>query len=293
MAKKLTLLERLRAKEVSLVGRGANKKGRFPIQKQEIDVDEEMQELIAAVLGTEIDAEAKLAEVFEFEKAAPSPKAVAALKSALRIMDGFKEELPKDAMTKLAQLAGYPAPIPPKQQDPAPPEKDEGAGVGKNDHPDEVKKQLEAHAAEVEVLKGSNEALKASLDTMKDERDRTTWVAKAEKDLAHFPGKSTEELGAMLHDMAKFNAKTADDQFKAMAGVSKSIKESALLQAAGTGGAPPASGSPEDELNKMADELVMKSDADVDFYAAYSRVCKTTKGKALYAEMIKRQSSTH
>lgn len=259
-------------------------------------MDEEMQELIAAVLGTEVEAESKLGEVFDFEKAGLSPKAVAALKSALRIMNSFKAELPKDAMTKLAQLAGYPAPapIPPKQQDPAaPPEKDEGEGVAKNDLPAEVTKQLEAHAAEVEVLKSSNEALKTSLDAMKDERDRTTWIAKAEKDLTHFPGKSAEELGAMLHDMAKFNEKTADDQFKAMAGVSKSIQESALLQAAGTGGAPPASGSPEDELNKMTDELVMKSDAGVDWHTAYSRVLETTRGKALYTKVIEQQSSEH
>jgi hypothetical protein len=99
MTNKLTNLE---AVEVSLVPKGANKK-KFLLLKQEGGFT--MDEIMKACLELELENEQEVEEVLKAKKI--SPKAMSAVKGALRILSAFKDELPKDVMTTMAGLAGY------------------------------------------------------------------------------------------------------------------------------------------------------------------------------------------
>lgn len=308
MAKdELTQLSNLRAGEISVVRRGANKKKRFPIFKGEASMDEEMQEILKAVLETELEEEQKLAEVFK----ALSPKGMSAAKGALRILNAFKEEMPENVLNTLADLAGYPEPKKAQEKKPEEkepkmpfPEKKDAVAKAANELPDEVKAFVEplfkAYDAKIEALteqtKASEERANKTEEVLKAERDERQlgeWITKAENQLAFYPGKSSEELGKMLHTLAKADRKVADEQFETMKVAAETIEKSTLLTDVGlkrTGsGAPSAKAgtSAWEQIEKMADGIVEKSsDGLMDKPHAVTAVLKTERGKELYAQYL-------
>lgn len=286
--KQQTSLGGFKVPEVSIVDRGANKKKPFPIYKQESTMtQEEMETILKAVLETEIDEEKTLDELIA--KAEVSDKGKNAAKAALRILSGFKDEMPPELMKALGEVSGMSKQFPPK-----PDEEDEKKikkleaenkklkeeAVAKNKDGDEgkvpeaIQKQFDSLEAENKELKESNEKITKALDVQKDTAELAVWEGKAKDELAHFPGKSFEEIAKSLHALAKVDPKLAKEQFASMKAASDALKESEIFKARGGRGAD-AEGSVMEKIEKMADELLEKStDTDLTKEKAIGEVLK-------------------
>jgi hypothetical protein len=294
----LTALTDLRAGEVSLVTRGANMKKRFPIFKQERNMDEQSMTVLKSVLETEAETEATLEEVFKADKV--SKKGLDAVRGALRILNGFKDELLADVMKKLAAMAGYPPPGKEDEEDMYPkPGMKEGKGkdkVAKSDElPPEVRAILEpimkAQESQINALKEQVAKSDAALTKERDERELAVWVQKCEDELAFYPGKSSEDLGKMLYVLHKQDPKLAEEQFTSMKQASVTIEKSALLTDAGlkpTGTRTNvANGSAWETICKLADGIVQKSeDVAITKAKAMNLVLKGERGRELYAQYL-------
>lgn len=255
-------------------------------------MDEQSMTVLKSVLETEVDSEAQLEEIFKAEKV--SKKGLDAIRGALRILNGFKEELPKDVMKKLAAMAGY-APPGKEEEDEYPKPKD--GKVSKSDElPPEVKAIMEpilkAQSEQIEALKAQVAKSDEALSKERDERAMAGWVEKCEKELAFYPGKSSEDLGKMLHVLAKQDAKLAEEQFTSMKQASVAIEKSALLTDHGlkpgaSSRSSVATGTAWDAIQKMADGLVEKSEGGrLPRHVAVQQVLKTEQGKALYTQYL-------
>lgn len=235
MTEKITELTELKALEVSLVDAGANKKKRFPIFKQELDMDE----ILKAVLETEVDEEAKLGEWLE--KAKLSDKGKAAVTSVLRMLSAYKDELPKDVLDALAATVGYDK-AKAKKEEPKKEEDEEMTEekkeVKKEEMDPEVAAVMKAQATEMEALKAQNEQITKALRAETDARKLMEWTAKAEQELSHYPGKSAKELGLMLKTAEDKDPEFAKQQFEVLKSASVAFAASPILKEAGrTGGA--------------------------------------------------------
>ena len=281
---KINELTDLKALEVSLVDKGANKKKRFPITKeQDMELD---KEILEAVLKTEVDEEADLFEYLE--KAKLSPKGQNAVKAVLRMLNAYKDELPSDVLNKLADVAGYPAPKEAKKQKekedeyPAPKKKAKKPEEEEEMKEKEVKKELtpeaeeilKAQKTELDDLKKRNEEVTKALKEETDKRELDDWIRKAETDLAFYPGKNAQELGESLKKMADLDPEIAKTQFEAMKAASDALKESNVLKEAGDFGKS-TEGSAWSKIQKMAEGLVEKSaDAAFTKEKAVALVCE-------------------
>lgn len=314
MAKNLTLLTDLGTKEVSLVRRGANRKKRFPVFKSEEDMDEQMHDILEAVIETEAEGEDALIEAFEKQKI--SDRAMSAAKGALRILNAFKDEPGmKDAVTRLVELAGYPAPkAKAKDEDPCPKPKgadlsakqkkqeegDEGDGkrvkkshepgsaAGLDALPEEIRGQVETvfKAQDEQIQKALDRAEEAEkiLKAERDERQRQEFVAKAKDDLSHFPGASAEELGVMLKGLHDVNPELAEQQMQRMKAASEALKKSEVLGEVGKAGPDDTSGSAWDRVQKAAAGIVEKSDVLMTKEKAIAHILKSNP--KLYQEYL-------
>lgn len=90
-------LQGLEVKEVSLVDKAANKR-KFLLTKNE--GDQEMQEVFKELLETEAIGESKLKAIIK----CLSPEAGQAVTGALRLLQGFSDEIPMDVFTGLMKL---------------------------------------------------------------------------------------------------------------------------------------------------------------------------------------------
>ncbi|NIQ91030.1 MAG: hypothetical protein GWM98_04775 [Nitrospinaceae bacterium] len=285
--KGLTAL-RMLAGEIGLVKRGANKKKRFPITKSEDNMD--MTEAIKVVLESEAEGEEELDKVLKALDL--SEQGMAAAKGAHRLLKAFEDELPAGLVDKLAELAGM------KKQKEKEMDEEYKYPEAKKDEikkwfegiPDEVKKFVkfeepvepvqkgledmdeESKSKVEEILKSrddkiselekKNEELEKSQKAERDERELKDWIAKAEKDLSHYPGKSIEELGKDLKKLHDFDPDMATVQFEQMKTASETIKKSALLSEVGNKfpDMVGAGKSAWDEIVKLAESEIQKSD---------------------------------
>jgi len=284
--------------EVSLVGKGANKKKRFPICKEESAA---MNEIIDAVLKTEFAEEEKI--LSESVAKDLDEKAGAALTSAVRLFAGFKDVLPKDAVAVLAKAAGFPTEEPvakaavtcPKcgaefnveteteteTEGEMPTSKSmEGDAMS-----DEIRKELDE---QLTALRAENEQIRKSLKDEQDARVLATWKERVSKDLAHYPGKSFDEMAQSLKRLSDVDPSIAEDQFATMKAASAALALSPMLREAGRvnkGTEISADDSAWDKIVKMANGLVQKSaDINLTEAKAIDAVLKTEAGRKLYAE---------
>lgn len=301
---KLTSLTELHTQEVSLVDRGANKKKRFPIFKQENPMTD-FNEILKAVLETELDEESDLDSWVQ--KAQLSEKGVGAVKAALRILAAYKDELPGDTMDTLSQLAGFEKskPVETKKAKQAkacgPTNDEEEEEIMDEDKSKEVKKEFaglpEAVRAEVETvlksrddelaaLRARNEEITKALHTEKDIRELGEWVAKAEKDLSHYPGKSSRELGEMLKKLSDVDPTLAASQFDTMKSASDAMRDSVVLKEAG-GSFRDVTGSAWNKIEQLAEGIFEKSeDPKMTQQRAMAKALETPKGRKLYNEYL-------
>jgi len=224
-------------------------------------MDEQFNEILEAVLKTEVDEESQLSEWIA--KAKVSEKGIAALKSALRILSAYKDELPKDALDKLAAAAGYPAPLKAKGK-----KEDEEGGMDKKVKKEEAVSSeispetqaiFKAQEVEINALKERNAEIQKALHEEKTRRELETWIAKAKEELAYYPGKSSQELGEQLQKMHAVDPALAANQFEMMKLASNALKESAILKERGSMGSGSLTGSAWEQITKLADGLIEKS----------------------------------
>lgn len=261
--KSLTELTDLESAEVSLVTRGANLKKRFPIFKQQEDdsMTPEAKEILKAVLETEVDSESSF--IAKIRKAGVSENGIEALKSALRILEAFKDELPQDALAQLAAAAGMP-PLGEEPEVPAEevPEETEEAKAKKSQEAATDLAQKEKNMEAISKAQSEIDGLKKSLKDERDARETEEWIRKAETELSHFPGKSAKDLGIMLKKMHDADPETAKSQFESMKSASEALKSSHILKTAGATGTGYSESSAEAKIEQLASGIVEKS-ADV------------------------------
>lgn len=287
----INLLTNVKTAKVSLVKRGANKR-RFALFKSEQEMDPEFQEILEAIMEIEAENEDQIEEIFKQDKL--TSKEINAVKGVLRMVSGFKDKLPKDVMSKLAALAGYPTPAKKQKKTPeeiegekkkekekAKKQKDKEKEKDKYGYPmmkaleslpeerrDElepiVKALDEAYAEQIE--KADAERKDAEKETaeikkaLKDERDTRQlqeWIAKADTDLSHYPGASAEELGAQLKKLHDVDADFAEKEFERMKAASEALKQSDLLKEAGGNRAP--TGSAYQKIQELTKAKIQKS----------------------------------
>lgn len=264
MPKDLTELKDLKTHEVSLVDKGANKKKRFPIFKQESQMKDD---IMKAVLNTEVEGEADLQEFIK--KSELDENGTQAVTGALRILSSFKDKLPTDTLSTLATVAGYDEPVA-KAKEPVPPKEED-----KEDEEEmEMKKSLEGMPEEVqkrfeEITKSHEEITKAQADKIEslekslkaeqDRRDLESWVTKAKEELSGIPNKTPAELGETLKKLADVDKDLAESQFKTLKEAADTIKQGALFKEIGGRGMDVA-GSAMEKVNKKAQALIEKSE---------------------------------
>lgn len=302
----INLLTDLKTTGVKLVKRGANKKPRFPIWKSEKKIMADFDEILTAVLEVEAEGEDRIEEIF---KAELSPKGKNAVKGALRLLNAFKEELPKDIMSKLANLAGYGFPAPAEKQKGKKKEEEEEENMTKKSSsvtkaleglPKEILEQLSPvlksqEALHAEAISKAEERAKdaetrmveieKSLKKERDERELQEWIAKSEKELAYYPGKSSEELGTMLKKLHDTDPEVAMQQFETMKSASESISKSSLLRNSGASVDFSRPGTVMEAVKNRAKQVIQKSEKLMSKAEAYDYIFKNDP--ALYEQYKK------
>ena len=148
-----------------------------------------------------------------------------------------------------------------------------------------------AHAEDIakaeertEDAKEERTEIAKTLATERGERQTKEWIHKAETELAHDQGESSEGLGKMLRDLHDHDPKVAEAQFKSMKAASDAIKKSDMLVAAGVPGSPAVAGSAAEKIEKMAKQLVLKAEKPMTQEAAEAFVVE--QNPDLYNEYL-------
>ncbi|MDD5034846.1 MAG: hypothetical protein PHE55_08825 [Methylococcaceae bacterium] len=286
MAKKLTALVDTSLPRVDVVDAGANLAKRFPIWKGKTMTHKEM---IAKFLETPAPEEAKLEE---FKKGL-SEAGRAAFEAAFRTLAGFRDEVTPDVLKKMAEGLNLEAPVaPPKVPEVVPPvvpvvpvtpdKKDEDTMTET-----EIKKALEERDTVNKALSDKLETVTKALESERDIRVTNEWIAKCEKNLSHYPGKSMPEMAQVLKALAAVDPKLADAQFDTMKAASDAIKKGALLEEQGRAGGGNVGGAM-DKIDKAAVEL-RKVDPKLTQAQAVAKAMNDNKD--LYAEYLAEQKA--
>lgn len=280
MAETINALTDVQTLELSLVKRGKNRK-RFALSKSEDDgvsdddhsTDE--MEILKSVVETPLEDESKLEELFKQQKL--SPKAQSAVKGALRILSGFKDELPKDVLSMLANLAGYPSPTgkimdegknkdkevvaktEPVASPPAAIRKEDGS-INLEAVPEEMRGAIQAlWKDQADAIKKS-EQLEVVLKEERNVRLKKEYIEKAERDFSHVPG-THEDLGILLKQLHEDNEDSANKVEAVLKAAGEQIAQGALFEQLGSGDPRNAAGgSAWSKIEKMADEVAGKND---------------------------------
>jgi hypothetical protein len=282
-------LTSLRTVEVSLVPKGAVRK-RFAIFKGE-ETMPAFDEVLKAVLDTKIEGEEKIDEIMK--AAQLSEKAAAAAKGALRLLSGFKDEIPQDVFAKLSECAGYNA---------APMADEKLAACGsKDDTKKSVQKSIDELPAEVKaefekITKATEDANKRAEEVQKaldeekaaraketEERVAKELTEQAKAEFGAFPAKP-EEIAAVLKSVDGDTKKNLAAMFKA---ANEVISKSKLLEEVGKSTPTvEAGGSAWAKIEAAASAIVQKSENKQTHAQAVDAFLRTNEGRALYQEFL-------
>ena len=241
--------------EVSLVPKGANRK-KFLLMKEVNGMD--MEELYKIVMETELEDEDKVDEVL---KAELSDKAANAVKGALRLLNAYKDELPKNIIKTLADLIGYgyPEPAEKAKKDeeeygyPKPKVKKEDGSLDLEAIPEEVRPAIEALWKEHEEAVRKAEELEARLQEERDRQLTKEFVAKA----AEFRNLSAkpDDLGPVLKRISELSAEDYGLIESVLKAADEALEGNRLLEEIGSG---MSGGEIMGEVEGLAQQLVQK-----------------------------------
>jgi hypothetical protein len=268
--------------EVSLVTRGANGKTvAFTKAAEQPNTDPQFVEVLKSLVESgEIDGAEAVETIVKDTKL--SSKGADALRAALKIVSAFRDEAGMPAaFAQVVKMSCSPTTekdSTPGASDEPDGEDDEDAEVPQNkkrsakmadaqaasnppqkaELPAEVRAQVDAlqkaHADAQKQISDLQSVLKAE----RDERVTKEFVTKAEKDFAHVPGKSAQEIGAMLKTLNDIDPKLAATQMELLAAIDATISKSAAFREVGIASSTGADDAYV-ELQKVAVDL-QKSD---------------------------------
>ena len=256
--------------EVSLVKKPANGRS-FYLTKQDADKDQKMNdEQLLALLENPSEIDEKLNALIE--KAELSEGAVRAIRSAMRLLDAFKDEIPSDTLAGLAEAAGMDARMEEEkgyrrmkedeEEKEATAEKSAEALLKSEDLPESVKETLQA------LWKSHNEAservgqLESVLKAERDKRLLDLETERVSKEFGHVPGVENGSLASALIELRK----NAPEQVDLLEGILKSTeaalvaKDNGAFEETGTTVAKSAPENAWGEIQQRAEVLVTKGD---------------------------------
>lgn len=293
MSRVINRLEKPTAAEVSTVRRGAQKQ-RFLLTKTGQEDNMKIEALLKTILESKVDNEAEL--VAMMEKAELTEDEMTQVKIALRALDGIRDKVPDDVMSKLMELVGAePQELDAGGEGGKPPEGGGEMGKGSDGGGAAIKsgdavvvrkddgtldfsgvpegsralvKQLweskEASDARVEKLSKSHEELLDSIRAGQFEK-------KAAKEFAHIPG-GTKEIAGILKELDDKDSKLGERVQKLLGGAEAALKQEKLFGEVGAGGAPQHSEAWE-EVQALAEEY-RKTEKDLTKSKAIALVMK-------------------
>ena len=285
MANEATRLTELEVAEVSLVGKPANKRSFLIFKSQEggntmADVNEQILEVLKADLPKDAEITAELT------KAKLNEKAIDAVKSALKILSAYKQDMPNDVMDRLAKLAEMEPPRNPEHYDdkskakkgmeayPQPVKKADGSfdlsGV-----PEDQRPIIEALWKQSE----RSELLEKQLQEEKDQRLVKQFVEKAQG-FVNLPIKA-DEIGPVFKAIAEKAPKEFEQVDSLLKAVDEALGQSKLFKEIGS--SHQGASNAWDKVEQMATQIVQK-DESITKEQAITRVLE--QNPDLYSEYL-------
>ena len=279
-----TILEDLRVDEVSLVDRAANGR-RFLVWKRD-EGTKTVKDTIQAVADTATDKEEALVE--GVQKYEISEDARAALVSAHRLLEGFSDEIPAEALQAFGLAAQTEA-------------DDEEEGEALEASPEASEEVIEepseeevAKAVEAEpVLKAAQDRiaeLEAVLKSERDEKVLKADIESVEKNFGVVPGVQSDELGKVFGELRK----AAPESLKALEATFSRIAKAHQAEAsgafteAGKATATVATGSALERIDQLVEERISKG-LNNDRPSAFADVTRLHSN--LYGEYVAERST--
>lgn len=291
-------LRDLQVQEVSLVDRPAvrdpehpTQPARFLLWKSEDGGDRRMpvDEKVLEALDTPApeSVEKRLGEVLEKAKV---EKALAeAARGALRLLNAYKDKLPKEVLQALAEAAGYGYPEPKKREKPddeayGEPDKEPDKpkkGIRKDDLPPEVREYLEKAEREAEALRKKAEEAERIAKAEREARLHREYVEKAAREYSHIA--KAEELGPVLRALdEKLEKADAERLHQWLRAADERIEKGALFAEFGRNGATPSSAVVKVEAKA---EEIRKADPKLTKEQAFARALEANP--ELYVEYLR------
>lgn len=295
-AGKINALQGLDTLGVSLVKRGANKRT-FAITKSE----KQMPTLVETMQNILKDGSLEKPEAVTAiaKSAGLTDKGAAALEGVAKLMEAFADDPAlRAAVAKMAEdNTEESRKAKDAKEKEFPPKKGEGKGDGDEDEDDEEKRKaakksadaLSALPAEVrsqleglwksqeEAVRKAEERVAAAEAIVKAERSlriEREWIAKAEKELTHVPGKKPAELGKLLKSAADADEKMAQTMYESFKAASDAVKKSNMLREFGSNPAGGESMTAYDAIVAKAQQLVQKGEGSMSLDQAIEKVMK-------------------
>lgn len=270
--KTVTMLGSLTTAELSLVRRGANMR-RFAVTK---GMDMDLQEVLQSVLATEAEGEKALTQTLK--SAGLDEDGIGVAIAQYRLQHGFKDKVSKDAFAAVAKAAGYDAVK--KAEPPKPPEpRGKPAGM-----PPELEAVWKSQQDQIAEAKERADKLERQLEGVRKDALRKDYVAKCERDYAHVPGMTAEQMADMLMQAESVSKEFAESLEKQWKDTAEAVKKSGLLSASGATGPRSTSGDAWSQMQTMAKELVQKSAGELTAAKALDKV--VAENPDLYQEYL-------
>jgi len=204
--------------EVSSVKKGANRK-KFFLIKEMMD----MEQLVELLKEIQLENEEKVDTVFK----ELSDKAKEAVKSVLKILVAYQDELPSDLLKRLADLLGYgypeyPAPeVKASAEEVKPEVKPEAKPEEKSELPPELQSKLES-------LWKEREDLKKALDEEREKRIQKEYLEKAQE-FRYVPD-SQENIANLLRALDEKVPELKDTIFKVLNSYREAVNQAGILK---------------------------------------------------------------
>ena len=265
----------LKALEVSLVPKAANKK-EFLILKSFEGSGNESMEKILKILETKMDNDEKLEAIMK----ALSDDAKQAMMGAMRLLRQFKDELPEGMWQNMMELVGMPV----MQQEP---KKDPmsmadpitKADIDKMDVSEEVKVMLKALWKENDDMVKKTADLESLVQKAEDEKLTAKYVgvAKSFTNLSVDP----KEFGKVLKEIAENAPEAMAKVQEVLKGADEALQEAGIFKEFGSSGTSTAGAW--DKIEAFAEEI-MKEDTKITKEEAITKAME--QNQELYSQYL-------
>jgi hypothetical protein len=230
-------------------------------------MDMDLHEVLQSVLATEAEGEKALTQTLK--SAGLDEDGIGVAIAQYRLQHGFKDKVSKDAFAAVAKAAGYGAvkkaepPTPPKPPEP----RGKPAGM-----PPEMEAVWKSQQDAISVANERADKMEQRLEQVQKDAQRKDYVAKCEREFAHVPGMTAEQMADMLLQAESVSKEFAASLEKQWKDTAEAVKQSPLLRASGATGPRSTSGDAWSQMQALSKELVRKSAGELTSAKALDRV---------------------